>query len=45
MSLSAGVPITPLTGSALVAFVDPDGIALELYGKTACHLSSLRSQG
>lgn len=30
-----GVQITPLTGSALVAFVDPDGIALELYVQTA----------
>lgn len=31
----AGVQITPLTGSALVAFFDPDGIALELYVQTA----------
>ncbi len=30
----AGVQITPLTGSALVAFPDPDGIALELYVQT-----------
>jgi hypothetical protein len=28
------VQITPLTGSALVAFADPDGIALELYVQT-----------
>lgn len=31
----AGVQITPLTDSALVAFADPDGIALELYVQTA----------
>ena len=31
----AGVQITPLTGSALVAFADPDGIALELYVQTS----------
>lgn len=31
----AGVQVTPLTGSALVAFVDPDGIALELYVQTS----------
>ena len=30
----AGVQVTPLTGSALVAFFDPDGIALELYVQT-----------
>ena len=30
----AGVQVTPVTGSALVAFVDPDGIALELYVQT-----------
>ena len=27
----SGVQVTPLTGSALLAFRDPDGIALELY--------------
>jgi catechol 2,3-dioxygenase-like lactoylglutathione lyase family enzyme len=26
-----GVQVTPATGSSLVAFTDPDGIALELY--------------
>lgn len=31
----AGVQMTPLTGSALVAFLDPDGIALELYVQTS----------
>ncbi|MCU1594723.1 MAG: Glyoxalase/bleomycin resistance protein/dioxygenase, partial [Frankiales bacterium] len=31
----AGVQVTPLTGSALVAFCDPDGIALEVYVQTA----------
>ncbi len=30
----AGVQVTALTSSALVAFVDPDGIALELYVQT-----------
>jgi glyoxylase I family protein len=29
-----GVQVTPRTGSALVAFRDPDGIALELYVQT-----------
>jgi catechol 2,3-dioxygenase-like lactoylglutathione lyase family enzyme len=27
----SGVQVTPVTGSALLAFRDPDGIALELY--------------
>jgi glyoxylase I family protein len=27
----SGVSVTPVTGSALLAFRDPDGIALELY--------------
>ncbi|HUR12970.1 MAG TPA: VOC family protein [Mycobacteriales bacterium] len=27
----SGVTVTPVTGSALLAFRDPDGIALELY--------------
>lgn len=30
----SGVQVTPRTGSALVAFRDPDGIALELYVQT-----------
>jgi glyoxylase I family protein len=31
----SGVAVTPATGSALVAFRDPDGIALELYVQIA----------
>ena len=30
----SGIQVTPATGSALIAFRDPDGIQLELYVQT-----------